>query len=65
MEELIKKMKDMNKACNDMTKDIPNNTILITKLMMALFSMKEVLNEMATEIVLLNEEVERNGKGEI
>jgi len=65
MEELVKKMKYMNKSCNDMTKDIPNNTILITKLMFALFSMKEVLNEMATEIVILKEEVERNEKGEI
>jgi hypothetical protein len=65
MEELVKKIKVMIYSCNDMTKDVPNNPILITKLMMAIFSMKEVMKEMATELIILREEVERNEKGEI
>jgi hypothetical protein len=65
MEELIQRMKKMNLDCNGIIKEISSQGELVSQLVITIFSMRDAINEMATEIILLKEEVERNGKGEI
>ena len=65
MEELIQRMKKVNLDCNEIIKEISSQGALVSQLVITIFSMRDAMNEMATEIILLKEEAERYGKGEI
>jgi hypothetical protein len=65
MKELISKMKAMNDECSRALTSISNKEILISQLTVIVFSMRDAMNEMAIDIIKLEDEVTGYGKGEI
>lgn len=65
MEHLIEKMKQMNIEWSSVLNNIKNRELVISHLAVMILTIKEAMNEIAAELIILDEEVHRNGKGEI
>jgi hypothetical protein len=65
MKELIDKMVVMNTECARVLKSVESREMILSQLVISMIAIKDAVNEVAAEIILLKEEVERNGKGEI
>lgn len=65
MEDLTIRVKKMNEDCTEIVNRIKERGEVLPHLVMTMFSMRDAINELTVEVILLKEEVERNGKGEL